>query len=222
MRGSGPDEPAAGAEGRRCPACGALVSEDARWCGQCFRSLVEPEPEPEPQPVREPQAGTAATTASAPAATPTWPCPTCGNDNPIELDICVVCGTSFASLMRQDEVAVEIDPREAVKWSLIYPGLGHRKAGRGLDGLARGVLFTIVFALAILTGLSGVSTPAGLGIFLMYVVASIVVYVGTAYEASHIAGGGQPFIAARTLLWITVGLILTSVALVGSLVVLRA
>ncbi|HEY6566581.1 MAG TPA: hypothetical protein VI341_03600 [Actinomycetota bacterium] len=140
----------------------------------------------------------------------------------MELDVCEVCGTSFAAMMRQDEAPVRTDPREAVKWSLIFPGLGHRKAGRGPDGLARGVLFVLVLSMAILTGLSGLSSPVGVGIFLFYAVTSVVVYVGSAVEASRIAQGGEPFISARQLLWVTVALILGSVALLAMSAVFAA
>jgi hypothetical protein len=138
------------------------------------------------------------------------------------LDVCEVCGTSFAALMRQGEEPTSIDPKQAVKWSLIFPGLGHRKAGHGADGLARGVLFVLVLAMAILTGLSGPSSPTGVGIFLVYAVAAIAVYVGSAYEASRIARGGEPFVSARQLLWFTVALILGSVALLALSVVFAA
>ena len=115
-------------EAQRCPDCGALVSEDAEWCGQCFRSLkaLTPEALPDPAPVavtRLPTVPPAPVTAvsdsgvardgpapmpDAPDGAPTWPCPACENANPIELDACAVCGTSFASLMRQDEPAPQV------------------------------------------------------------------------------------------------------------------
>jgi hypothetical protein len=231
MQGSGPGDRVVGEHERRCPECGALVSDDARWCGQCFRSLIQPVPEPEHEPasatlVSEPEPGptsiTAPVTGSVPKATPTWPCPACGNENPLELDVCEVCGTSFAAMMRQGEAPLRTDPKEAVRWSLIFPGLGHRKAGRGPDGLARGVLFALVLSMTILTGLSGLSTAVGVGIFVLYLVATVVVYVGSAIEASRIAQGGEPFISARQLLWVTVALILGSVALLALSVVFAA
>lgn len=238
MQGSGPGDRIAGAQDRRCPECDALVSDDARWCGQCFRSLIQPLPEPEAVPsspigVPDPRpdapsepslvVGSAPPTASSEdVAQPTWPCPACGNENPLEMDVCAVCGTSFAAMMRQDETPLRTDPKEAVKWSLMFPGLGHRKAGRGPDGLARAVFFVMVLSMAILTGLSGLSSPVGVGIFGLYLVAAIVVYVGSAYEASRIAQGGEPFISARQLLWVTVALILGSVALLALSVVFAA
>jgi hypothetical protein len=228
------DAPPSAEEDRRCPNCGALVAADAQWCGQCFESLIETEPEPEPteptQPVRphgdpSPEdgpgpAGTPATTQ--PAAVPTWPCPACGNANAIELDACAVCGTSFAALMRQGEERPRVEPTTALAWSLIFPGLGHRKVGRGLDGLARGVLFAVLFAMALLTGLSAGGSGVMFGLFAIFLGLAVVVYAGTAWEAYHLAEGGEPVVSARALLWATVGVIFLSVAVLAFTVVTAA
>src|SRR5439155_1155440 len=81
----------------RCPNCGALVSEDAAWCGQCFAPLGRaPEPPPAAQPT---EIATGATTERAERPMPFWPCPVCGGKNPIQLDSCATCGTPFAQLM---------------------------------------------------------------------------------------------------------------------------
>ena len=216
---------------RRCPDCGALAASDAEWCGQCFRSLREPEPEPESatavvttaQPVSLAQtAEEEGSNGGAEQRTPTWPCPACGNVNPIELDACAVCGTTFASLMRQDEAPPQIHPKDAFSASLLYPGLGHRKAGRGLDGLARGVLFTVLTAMAATVFVSGVGSAATFGIFALFLGAALLVYFGSAWEAYHIADGGQALVSSRALLWATVGVILASVMLLALSVVTAA
>jgi hypothetical protein len=215
---------------QRCPDCGALASPDAEWCGQCFRSLVEPEPEPEPQPT-EPDpslaaAGIAGATAAPPGGrarrAPTWPCPTCGAENALELDACAVCGTTFASLMRRDEAPPEVDPRDAVRASLLFPGLGHRKVGRGLDGLARGALFTVLAAMALTVLLSGVRTGGALAMFAVFFGAALLVYAGSAWEAYRLAEGGRPFVSSRALMWVTVAVIMASVALLALSVVTAA
>ncbi|MGZ8619814.1 MAG: hypothetical protein ACXWYE_07920, partial [Actinomycetota bacterium] len=177
------DAPPSADEERRCPNCGALVAVDAQWCGQCFESLIEPEPEPEPGP--SPGADPSPTPAGSPPATaaPTWPCPACGNANAIELDACAVCGTSFAALMRQGEERPKIEPKTALAWSLIFPGLGHRNVGRGMDGLARGVLFAMLFVMALLTGLSAGGSGVLFGLFALFLGLAVVVYAGTAWEA---------------------------------------
>ncbi len=222
------DAPPSADEERRCPNCGALVVADAGWCGQCFESLVDPEPEPEP--VRSPGSGpspgadTSPTPAGAPPAiaAPTWPCPACGNANAIELDACAVCGTSFAALMRQGEERPKVEPKTALAWSLIFPGLGHRKVGRGMDGLARGVLFAMLFVMALLTGLSAGGSGVLLGLFALFLGLAVVVYAGTAWEAYHLAEGGEPVVSARALLWATVGVIFLSVAVLALTVITAA
>jgi hypothetical protein len=224
------DAPPSADEERRCPNCGALVAADAQWCGQCFESLVEPEPEPEPEPVRSPESGpspgadTSRSPAGAPPATalPTWPCPACGNANAIELDACAVCGTSFAALMRQGEERPKVEPKTALAWSLIFPGLGHRKVGRGMDGLARGVLFAMLFVMALLTGLSAGGSGVLFGLFALFLGLAVVVYAGTAWEAYHLAEGGEPVVSARALLWATVGVIFLSVAVLALTVITAA
>ncbi len=194
------------------------MSADAEWCGQCFTSLrPEPEHEPEPEPLAvlerpapaEPQEGAVAT----------WPCPTCGSQNPLELDACNVCGTSFAALLRQDEPGPTVSPRDAFLWSLTFPGVGHAKAGRGADGIARGTLFVLTFGLALVIVLSGVSSAPIFGVVALLLLSALTIYLGSAAEAYRLADGGSPFVSARTLLWATVALIMISVSLLAMSVV---
>ena len=219
-------------EERRCPSCGALATSDVQWCGQCFAVLTDPEPaEPEPEPeLAAPEPATAPgavaehepTEPGSAGKAPTWPCPACGNDNAIELDVCRMCGTPFAALMRQDEQRPEVDPKSALLWSLVFPGLGHRKVGRSADGLARGVLFAMLFAMALVAGLSGLGSAAALGLFALYLGLAIVVYAGSAFEAYRLAEGGEPIVSSRALLWVTVGVIMFSVVLLALTVVTAA
>jgi hypothetical protein len=149
----------------------------------------------------------------------TWPCPTCGSANSIELDVCGVCGTSFAQLLRQDEPRPTVSPRDAFLWSLVFPGVGHAKAGRAPDGIARGTLFVLTFGLALVIVLSGVSSPPVLGVVALLLVSALTIYLGSAAEAYRLAEGGSPFASARALLWATVALIMTAVSLLALSVV---
>jgi hypothetical protein len=117
--------------------------------------------------------------------------------------------------MKADEAPVRIDPVEALKWSLIYPGLGHQKAGRGADGAARGALFSLSLVLLIMVGLSGLSSTGPTIMVLLYLMTTLIVYVGSAAEAYRIARGGNPFVSSRTLLWVTVALLLVSIGLLA-------
>lgn len=190
---------------RRCPNCGALVTADAAWCGLCYVSLERPKererPTP-PPPIR----------AEGERRVATWPCVVCGHHNPIDADACTDCGTPFATTMRHEESPAERStPRDALAWSLVYPGLGHRKAGAPLDGLARGVLFTMTFGMALLIGLGGVRTGPVFLLFLLYLLLALAVYGGSAFEAVRVAQGGGLLVPSRPLMWATVGLMLFSV-----------
>jgi hypothetical protein len=195
------------------------VSADADWCGQCFSSLrpkpSDPEPTAAPAPVRpDADGGTGGVSAAA-----TWPCPTCGSQNPIELDACGVCGTSFAQLLRQEEPRPTVAPRDAFLWSLTFPGVGHAKVGRAPDGIARGTLFVLTFGLALVIVLSGVSNAAVFAVVVLLLLSALTLYLGSAVEAYRLADGGPPFVSARTLLWATVALIMISVSLLATAVV---
>ena len=207
-------------EDHRCPNCNALVSADAEWCGQCFSSLRAPTPEPAAAAVpvvARPREGSDDETQGereAPAKL-TWPCPTCGSQNDLALDLCSVCGTSFAALLREERATPTVSPRDAFLWSLTFPGVGHAKAGRAPDGIARGTLFVLSFGLALVIVVSGVSSPPVFGVVVLLLGSAMVLYLGSAAEAYRIAGGGSPFVSSRTLLWATVALIMLSVSLLA-------
>jgi DNA-directed RNA polymerase subunit RPC12/RpoP len=214
----------------RCPSCGALVTPDAEWCGQCFTPLKTADVPSEERAAKiglkvthEPavaESGAPAERADAPAAGDgkprlTWPCPMCELDNEIETNHCVRCGTPFSALMKADERPVHIEPKDAVKASLIYPGLGHRKAGHGADGVARGTLFTLSLILLLVVVLSGVHSSGQDIMVFLYLSTTLLIYLGSAAEAHRIAAGGPPFVSARTLLWFTVGLLILSITLLA-------
>jgi hypothetical protein len=143
----------------------------------------------------------------------------CGTQNAIELDLCSVCGTSFGRLLREETTAPTVSPRDAFLWSLTFPGVGHAKAGRAPDGIARGTLFVLTFGLALLIMVSGVSSAPVFGVVILLLGSALVIYLGSAAEAYRIADGGPPFVSARVLLWATVALIMVSVSLLAMSVI---
>jgi hypothetical protein len=191
------------------------VSADAEWCGQCFTSLRTVAPEPEPAAASVLARPSGERTAAEGARAAMWPCPTCGSMNPLELDVCTVCGTSFAQLLRQDDPVPAVSPRDAFLWSLTFPGVGHAKAGRAPDGIARGTLFVLTFGLALVIVLSGVSSPPVFAVVALLLVSAITIYLGSAAEAYRIADGGTTFVSSRALLWATVALIMIAVSLLA-------
>ncbi|MGH2659385.1 MAG: zinc finger Ran-binding domain-containing protein, partial [Actinomycetota bacterium] len=228
---------------RRCPTCGALVSADAEWCGQCYASLRAPAAEPVHHapvaaategrvgPATEEEAGAKtpepASAAPVPAseAEPAWPCPVCGNRNPIELNRCAVCGTSFARLFQDAEPGPRVSPRGAAVWSLALPGLGHWKCGRALDAIvwmaiSLWTVGTVVLMFLSRTGSSGLGPTIPL--LIVFLVAIVVLWVTSALDAYRIASGVRPLVTSRALLWGSVALVVLSVVLLATLVVVPA
>ena len=114
------------------PNCGALVSADADWCGQCFTSLRtgrDPSRTRRAHPC-SPTGGAGAERRGRDMALPRR----VATQNPIELDLCSVCGTSFGQLFREDEPIPTVVASRRVPVVPHVPGIGHAKAGRGPDG----------------------------------------------------------------------------------------
>jgi len=192
---------------RRCPSCGALAGADAEWCGQCYAALEAP------RAVKQAKVEAAPRRSDGEA---TWPCPVCGNPNPIDMNLCAACATPFARLFQEPERLAEIDPKTAALWSLLFPGLGQWKCGRSLDGIARMVAFLVPFGTMLLLLVSRLGR-GGLGsttlLFSLFLMACLVAWSTSAIDAYRAASGVGPLIAPRKLLWGLVGLILVAVAL---------
>jgi hypothetical protein len=134
-----------------------------------------------------------------------WPCGVCGARNPIDADACVTCGTAFAALMREGPERRQVDPRDAVRRSLLFPGLGHRLLGLPMDAFARGALFVVSVLMAVLLAVTGFPTPVSVAAFALFVLSAVGVYVLSAVEADRLAKGGPLMIGARVLMWVVAG-----------------
>lgn len=209
----------------RCPSCGALVSPEADWCGQCFAVLRPAEA------ATDPMTGT----TEPPVATdtgrggleieggrPTWTCPACEARNPIEASVCATCGTPFARLFREEDEPPEMDPQSAAVWSMVFPGLGHWKLGRRADAIARFAMFGWSFGALMILVVSRIG-KGGFGptfpLFVLFALASATIYVLSAVDAYRIASGEEPLVSSRALLWASAGLVVLSV-LIASFVTL--
>jgi hypothetical protein len=203
---------------RRCPNCGALVSGDADWCGQCFASLREPDPPPA-SPNVAPATAEATTPPSAvsPVAEPVgafWPCPVCGARNPIVLEACEICGTPFAAVMRGD-ARLAVDPKKAFARSLLYPGLGHAMLGYSIDGFARGAVFALGVCIAIFLPLSVPITGLVVLAVVLAAATAVGVYVLSAVETKQLAQRRGLLLSSKVLLWGGVGLMLVTVGAIA-------
>lgn len=143
----------------------------------------------------------------------------CGGRNPIDADTCETCGTPFAALMRDEPERRDVSPKDAVAWSLLFPGLGHRAVGRTPDGVARGIVFALSFGMALLLGVAGVRSGPAFGVFLLLLVTGLAVYALSALEAYRLASGGDLLVPSRALLWVLVGVIFVSIVMLALAVV---
>jgi hypothetical protein len=200
---------------RRCPNCGALVSEDAEWCGQCFTSLrqSEPEPEPPPEPQAAPRPAAAAATAT-PKRPAFWPCTVCGSQNPIALDVCATCGTPFATVMRGVERR-RVDPQLARTRSLLFPGAGHAALGHTVDGFARGAVFALSLAVAIFLAVTVPHRPLMVLAIVVLLAFAAGVYAVSLAETKQLSAGGGLIVPSRVLLWVAVGVMFLIVAVIA-------
>lgn len=208
-------------EDLRCAKCGALVSADAEWCGQCLSPLASAAEEragPEPDAIAasggDREIASNVISLEHPGKAPSWPCPSCGNQNPIELNDCAVCGTSFGKLFGEEEEGLrEVEPATALLWSALLPGLGHWMLGRRLDGIARMVLFAWTAGTTLLLFISR-SGKGGLGsvasLVFLFLGSAAILYLVSALDAYRLASGEAEVVSARMLLWGSAALVLLS------------
>jgi hypothetical protein len=224
----------------RCPSCGALVSAEAEWCGQCYEPLPRVREAPPATAVSAPEgadrpAAPGSITELPAAATvqvagiertdegTVWICPSCQRRNHIDIGTCPVCGTPFARLFQEPEIARPVPPGTALALSLLLPGLGHWKLGRGGDALARIVLFVWSFGTVMLLAVARRGTGLGsiAALFLLFVVATLALWLESALDAYRIASDEAPFVSTRMLMWASAGFVVVS-AIVATLIALPA
>lgn len=204
----------------RCPSCGGLVSADAEWCGQCYANLRAPPgsdsetAEQEARPGPRPDRPRPDRPRERSGATPSWTCPVCEAENPLEADRCGSCGTSFASVLREDEEPA-IDADRARMLSYLFPGLGHIRAGLSAEGLARVVSFAWVLGalVSVVLARRGQDLGAAWLLVTMYALAAAALYLVTPLDAERAVSGREPLLSSRALLIGLVVLIAMTLAL---------
>ncbi|MBI4259385.1 MAG: hypothetical protein HY658_02355 [Actinobacteria bacterium] len=160
-----------------------------------------------------PQAARRPRIVRAAAAQPKWFCPSCDEPNPLERDVCAVCGTPFKDLFQEPEYRPSLEPRVAVVSSLLFPGLAHVRMRRVAEGVARAVLFAWTFGTALLALLSRAGKGLGpLGpMAVSFLLAALTVYVMSAVDARRLAEGEPPVLSTRWMLYGAAALVLLSV-----------
>lgn len=222
---------------RRCHHCGGLNPPAAQWCGLCLQRFEPDEVEPGAarRPAADPDAGAASTARGAgevPASdvekapvgltrgafevTPDgimWSCARCEGANPIEVQICSVCGAAFAETLRPPETALpERDPNNVALYSLFFPGAGHAYMGMWGQAIARGVMSLWVIAVVILTGVQNgpfTTMPVIFGViaFALWIVAAHDAYREASRQAAMV------LLKNRYFLYLVLGILMLMMGL---------
>lgn len=224
------------ADTKRCPHCGGLNPADADWCGQCLERFTPPPvEEPEAEPVVAP-VGTAETGAEAQAAPVTprtaagiaatavgtthgvftvrehgvvWTCSRCDNENPLEAQVCEVCGTKMADVVEPPPQRPERDPGTAAMVSLFFPGAGHGYLGLWGQAVARGVLHLWVLMVVLVSLVQrgeGGSTLIGI----VFALVATALWAASAHDAYREARKepNQALIKGKVFLYLVLGLLM--------------
>jgi ribosomal protein L40E len=108
-----------------------------------------------------------------------WVCSRCESENPLEVQACAVCGTTFAETVRPKAERPERDPGTAALLSLFIPGAGHAYVGLWGQGIARAVVSLWVIVVVLLSflqrgneGASLIAAVFGLVAFALWAVAA--------------------------------------------------
>jgi hypothetical protein len=129
---------------------------------------------------------------------PTWKCPACGQRNPLELEMCALCGTPFARLFDEVQDRKRVAPEAAFRASII-PGFGHWICGRKGEATLRAgfILWGLVVGLVALLAHAVKLHPVGA----LYVLSAVIVYAESFVDARRLAGGYEQILPMKVLLY---------------------
>jgi hypothetical protein len=109
---------------------------------------------PAPAPRNTASASSDASAFTVTAEGITWKCPACETPNPIESNVCSVCGTTFSQMVHPEPEPANKDPNTAALISLFFPGAGHAYLGMWSEAIARGIVSTWAVAVALIAAFS--------------------------------------------------------------------
>lgn len=224
------------ADTKRCPHCGGLNPAGADWCGQCLERFAPPpsaEPEPQVAPEATGVAGDPAPVAAGAGVSPrpappgpgagvgtthgvftvrehgvVWTCSRCENENPLDSQVCEVCGTRMADVVQPPPERPQRDPGTAAMVSLFFPGAGHGYLGMWGQAVARGVLsawvILVVFVSLLQRGEGG-STLIGI----VFALVATALWAAAAHDAYREARNepGMALIKGKVFLYLVLGLL---------------
>lgn len=140
----------------------------------------------------------------------TWICARCDTENPLDAQICTVCGAAFADTVHPPKPLPERDPNTVALYSLFFPGAGHWYLELKGQAVARAVLSTWVVLIALIGGVQG-----SLSLAIPFAVAAFALWGLAAHDAYREARREptQVILKGRTFVYVVMGLLLLMVVL---------
>jgi hypothetical protein len=146
-----------------------------------------------------------------------WTCSRCDTENPLDQQVCAVCGTSFAEVVKPKDDGPERDPGTATLFSLFFPGAGHGYLGLWGQAIARGVLHAwVLFVVLIALFQRG---PGSVPVAVVFGLAATALWGVSAHDAYREARheSSQVLLKGKVFLYLVLGLlVLLMVLLVSS------
>ena len=145
-----------------------------------------------------------------------WTCSRCDTENPLDQQVCSVCGTTFAEVVRPKEERPERDPGMAAMVSLFFPGAGHGYLGMWGQAVARGVLHAWVLFVVLIAVVQRGPGSAPIGIVFGFAATGLwAVSAHDAYrEARH--ESSQVLLKGKVFLYLVLGLLVLLLILLMS------
>jgi ribosomal protein L40E len=136
-----------------------------------------------------------------------WVCRVCGTPNGIEVQVCEVCGATFADHVRPKAERPTRDPSTAALVSLFFPGAGHAYVGLWGQAVARAVLSLWVL-LVVIVGILDKDVPGSLVMATIFGIAALGLWMIAAHDAFREASNdtGRVLLRGKRFLYVVLGL----------------
>lgn len=145
-----------------------------------------------------------------------WTCPRCDNENPLDSQVCEVCGTTFAEIARPKVERPERDPGTAALYSLFLPGAGHAYLGLWGQAIARAVLSVWVVFVALLSMIQRGPGSGAIGV--VFSIAATALWGLAAHDAYREARHEESMVIlkGKVFLYLVLGLLVVLMVLLTS------
>jgi ribosomal protein L40E len=137
-----------------------------------------------------------------------WVCSRCESENPLEIEACRVCGSTFAETVNPKVERPERDGGTAALLSLFIPGAGHAYVGLWGQGIARAVLSVWVMVVVLVSFLQRGEAGASL-IAAVFALVAFALWAVAAHDAYREARREETLVVlkGRVFLYLVLGLL---------------